>query len=430
MIDYNGIEKSFNVLYPEIENATYLSQVNYSDELKRPYQRWYRYKEGFSVELVKRLIKEQAKRSTGTILDPFSGSGSTLIGANELGYKGLGFEVNPFSYFLSKVKLENYTLGEITLFKSLFEKVLNEENGIFPMPNLSFADKVFNKEVQDKLMSIKKNIIDLENEGINPNVVNLLKLGWLSSIEELSNYRKAGNGLKKRKLKNPIVLNKEDVYYKLDHIYSNMYTDIETKKGTRNIQLINHTCIDMDKFIEDSSITGVIFSPPYANCFDYTEIYKLELWFGGFVANYEEMRTLKKSSLRSHLNANFKEDIDNVYTIPLLEDILSELKEKKLWDKKIPIMLKLYFHDMFRVIEKCYSALEPGGFCTIVVSNSSYGGIVVPTDLLFSIFAEKIGFEVSRIEVARYIITSSQQYNITKEQKNFLRESVICLKKN
>ena len=82
----------------------------------------------------------------------------------------------------------------------------------------------------------------------------------------------------------------------------------------------------------------------------------------GFVANYEEMRTLKKSSLRSHLNANFKEDIDNVYTIPLLEDILSELKEKKLWDKKIPIMLKLYFHDMFRVIEKCYSALEPGGF--------------------------------------------------------------------
>lgn len=68
-------------------------------------------------------------------------------------------------------------------------------------------------------------------------------------------------------------------------------------------------------------------------------------------------------------------------------------------------------------------------FCTIVVSNSSYGGIVVPTDLLFSIFAEKIGFEVSRIEVARYIITSSQQYNITKEQK-LLRESVICLKKN
>ena len=106
-------------------------------------------------------------------------------------------------------------------------------------------------------MSIK-NIIDLENEGINPNVVNLLKLGWLSSIEELSNYRKAGNGLK-RKLKNPIVLNKEDVYYKLDHIYSNMYTDLETKKGTRNIQLINHTCIDMDKFIEDSSVTGVIF---------------------------------------------------------------------------------------------------------------------------------------------------------------------------
>lgn len=92
-------------------------------------------------------------------------------------------------------------------------------------------------------------------------------------------------------------------------------------------------------------------------------------------------------------------------------------------------MLRLYFHDMFRVIEKCYSALERDGFCSIVVSNSSYGGIVVPTDLLFAYFANSVGFEIDRIEVARYIITSSQQYNITKDQKNFLRESVICLRK-
>ena len=65
------------------------------------------------------------------------------------------------------------------------------------MPNLSFADKVLIKKYRINLCRLK-NIIDLENEGINPNVVNLLKLGWLSSIEELSNYRKAGNGLKKK----------------------------------------------------------------------------------------------------------------------------------------------------------------------------------------------------------------------------------------
>jgi DNA modification methylase len=429
MIDYDTLEKNYNVIYPNTNNATYISQVNYSDDLKKPYQRWYRYKEGFSIELVKRLIKEQAEKPSGIILDPFLGSGSTLIGANEMGYKGIGFEVNPFSYFLSVVKLRNYTLEERDLFKELFPQVLQKDNSEYPLPKLSFAENVFNEEVKKKLMVIKNNIISLQTEGINQNVVDLLKLGWLSSLEELSNYRKAGNGLKKRKLKNPVILTEEDVIYKLDHIYSSIYNDLKFSKVDRDVEIYNNTCIDMDRFVSKDSITGIIFSPPYANCFDYTEIYKLELWFGDFVSNYEELKLLRKSSLRSHLNANLNEDLENLYTLPLLNEIVNEVETKKLWDKKIPTMLRLYFHDMFRVIEKCYSLLEKGGFCNIVVSNSSYGGVVVPTDLLFTIFAERLGFEVNRIEVARYIITSSQQYNITKNQKNFLRESVICLKK-
>ncbi|OIJ09416.1 modification methylase [Anaerobacillus arseniciselenatis] len=429
MIDYSVHEKSYNVLYPENNNATYISQVNFSDDLQKPFQRWCRYKEGFSIELVKRLIKEQALRDSGIILDPFSGSGSTLVGANELGYKGVGFEVNPFSYFLSDVKLKAYTTEEVELFKLLYQKAIQEKNEEYLLPRLSFADKVFNDEVKSKLMEIKQNIVDYQNEGVNTKVIDLLKLGWLSAIEELSNYRKAGNGLKKRKLKKPIILTEEDVYYKLDKIYSCMYSDLISSKLKRNVSLYNDTSITMDKYVENDSVTGIIFSPPYANCFDYTEIYKLELWFGDFVSDYADLKVLRKSSLRSHLNANLKEDNENLYTIPLLEEVLNKVGEKELWDKKIPIMLRLYFHDMFRIIEKCYFALEKGGFCNIVVSNSSYGGVVVPTDLLFTIFAEKVGFEINRIEVARYIITSSQQYNITKEQKNFLRESVICLKK-
>ena len=92
-------------------------------------------------------------------------------------------------------------------------------------------------------------------------------------------------------------------------------------------------------------------------------------------------------------------------------------------------MLKLYFSDMFNVIKQCYEVLESNGFCCIVVGNSSYGNIVFPTDLVLAKFAKSIGFEIDTINVGRYIITSSQQYEKTITYKNYLRESIICLKK-
>ena len=104
---YLELEHRFKVIYPESPNATYTSLLNYSDDLNKPFQRWYRYKEGYSVELVEHLIREYAERKEGIILDPFSGSGSTLLAAEDMGYSGIGFEVNPFSYFLSKKLTKN-----------------------------------------------------------------------------------------------------------------------------------------------------------------------------------------------------------------------------------------------------------------------------------------------------------------------------------
>src|SRR5699024_7924883 len=328
------------------------------------------------------------------------------------------------------VKLRNYSKEEIEMFRTSYIKILENNNDEFPLPQLSFSDKVFTKEVRRKLMIIKQNIIDFDNKEENPNITGVLKLGWLSAIETLSNYRKAGNGLKKRKLKEPVILTEDDVFYKLDNIYASMYDDLMLNNYKKDVKIYNNTSIELEQYIEKNSVTGIIFSPPYANCFDYTEIYKLELWFGSFVSNYDDMRTLRKNSLRSHIGANLEEEEGNLCTDSFLEKIVNEIKQKELWSKKIPRMLRLYFHDMFKIIEKCFISLEKGGFCNIVVSNSSYGGVVVPTDLLFAKYAERIGFKVNKIEVARYIITSSQQYNITREQKKFLRESVLCLKKN
>ena len=153
----------------------------------------------------------------------------------------------------------------------------------------------------------------------------------------------------------------------------------------------------------------------------------MELWFGQYVNSYSDLKVLRNKSLRSNLNGLLKED--KVLSSKPLEELLAELKTKELWDKRIPQMLALYFSDMFRVLDQCYRVLEKNGFCSIVVGNSAYSSVVFPTDLLLANYAESIGFKVDQILVDRYIITSSQQYDTTKKDKNYLRESIVCLQK-
>ena len=426
---YIELEGKFRVIYPESSNATYTSLLNYSDDLNKPFQRWYRYKEGFSVELVEQLIREYSKHKKGVILDPFSGSGSTLLAASYMGYSGVGFEVNPFSFFLAKCKLEQYTKENIEEFKETYEEILQnaiEMDGNYMLPKLSISEKVFDGEIEKYFMNVGRLIDDIE--VTDEKIRNLLKLGWLACLEPLCNYRKAGNGLKIKKYVKPRVLTIDDARVMLLEEYQNMYIDLLKNKNESDTTIYNESCLKMSKRIKEKSVEGVIFSPPYANCFDYTEIYKLELWFGKFVSEYSDLKKLRNNSLHSHLNGdlNFEGELKS----EILMELLSELQNKELWDKKIPKMLQLYYDDMFKVLDESYRALDDKGFCCIVVGNSAYGGIVFPADLILAEYAERIGFTVDKIEVDRYIITSSQQYEMTKEAGKYLRESVVCLVKN
>lgn len=425
---FRKLENNYRVIYPESPNATYTSLLNYSDDLNKPFQRWYRYKEGFSIDLVEHLIKEYAKHKEGIIVDPFSGSGSTLLAANLMGYSGIGFEVNPFSYFLSKCKLEQYTKENIEQFKEIYEQILkqaSEADADYVLPKVSIRDKVFDDEIEKYYMNIG---LLIENSSVDEKIKNLLKLGWLACLEPLSNYRKAGNGLKIKKYVKPRIITADDARVMLLEEYQNMYIDLLKSKRKGMATLYNESCFNMPERIKENSVEGIIFSPPYANCFDYTEIYKLELWFGKFVSEYSDLKKLRNASLHSHLNGDLNIEVEP--KSETLTKLLVELQKKELWDKKIPKMLQLYYNDMFQVLDESYKALGDGGFCCIVVGNSAYGGIVFPADLILAEYAEKIGFRIDKIEVDRYIITSSQQYEMTKENGKYLRESVVCLVKN
>ena len=88
----------------------YKKLVNFDTNQNYPRHSWFDIKEGYSTDLVKNVLLDlNIKREDGYIMDPFSGSGTSVLASSILGYQSIGIEVNPFLYFLSKIKCVNYS---------------------------------------------------------------------------------------------------------------------------------------------------------------------------------------------------------------------------------------------------------------------------------------------------------------------------------
>jgi len=412
------------VKYKTFHLPEFSELVNFSTRNEYQIHRWFFYREGYSPKLVEKLLNKGKIDKGQKVLDPFCGGGTTLLVSAQQGIESTGYEINKFSVFASKVKTRSYTTKDIdTIEKHISDiKTMDIFKSSLPLPKLSILNKLFDKDVLEGLMCYKEIILSIKETKIR----DILFFSWLTILEQVSNYRKGGNGLKRRRANNKRPL-QETFFKKLNEILM-------------DLRHLNHKGI-YDKFVEpviyedsafsikdESQFDIAIFSPPYLNCFDYCEVYKVELWMGDFVTSYDELRKLRRESLTSHLNSNFGNNGSNIIPLNIIA-LVNTLKERKLWDNRIPEMVKGYFIDMKKVLLNLFKCLKPNASCMIVVGNSSYGNIVIPTDIFLALIAEDVGFVCEGIGVARKNETSSQQQKKLGNQKELLRESLIFLRK-
>ncbi|SET37557.1 site-specific DNA-methyltransferase (adenine-specific) [Natronincola peptidivorans] len=422
-------EKEQNLPLINIEEIVeYKDLVNPSQIQQETVNRWFNFKESYSGKLVEQLIKRYKKEDCKRIIDPFMGAGSTLFKAYSLGIDSVGFDVNPISVLAAKVKTSNYDERDIKEIEDFIENLpkIAIEKQAYPHwdPLLNYISE----EKLDLLLSYKAHI---EKKIANEKVSDLLKILWLSMIEEVSDYKKDGNGIKKVNRNFPIDKIQERYREKLQIALEDISTFKEKNKHGASLSIINDSSMNIDKYEDIKDIEMLITSPPYANCFDYFEVYKVELWLGEYIKNHDDWRKLKKTAMRSNLNAKLESQdvLDHSYFTEIMVKINERVKDKRIKDKKIPIMLNNYFYDMRELLEKLRPKMKKGAIISIIVGNSAYGGVVIPTDEIIGVIGKSLGYQLVEIIKARPLRTSSQQMKIIEEKdKLLLRESIVTLK--
>jgi len=381
--------------------------------LEVPFQRWMKFKEAFSPKFVIDAISSLPSRPN-LCVDPFGGSGTTALTCSILGIDAVTIEVNPFLHDLIAAKLCRYDLCEVA---SAIEAVIDRANDISVdiSTSLDGAPRtmcepglngrwIFNEDVCARILALRTAFDCLKS----PEIRRLFKVLLGGKLVELSNVVINGKGRRYRGGWQARRLSAIDVDKAWLSAVNSAVSDIALIGDSRRGRaLVVHG--DSRKEIEKlSNIDYALFSPPYPNSFDYTDVYNIELWMLGYLTDSDSNRHLRKQTLRSHVQTSFDWST-GISSSQSLVEVLAKLQTAdKLWDRRLPEMVAAYFDDMHKILCNLSAALRPGGHLTAVVGDSQYSGVLIRTDVIMAEIAAHLGYTLTHSEPVRVMRSSAQ----------------------
>lgn len=389
--------------------------TTFLDNMKLPIHRWYRYSAGFSAEWVKTIIDSEIDINTKdkfTVLDPFSGSGTTVITGSQLGIKSYGFESHPLVYRIADAKLQ-WTCN-LELFSNLANEIIGEaqrlQGSSEGYPDLIY--KCYTEENIKKLDTIKNILIRKKNDTSE------YKLNWLAFISILRSASYAGTAQWQYVLPNKTKVRVTDPYEAYLKQIQLMFEDMQY---CQNIYckddigvILKHDCRKLTQEIKENSIDLVITSPPYANNYDYADATRLELSFLGEISAWGDLQDyVRKYLMRSctqHVSS-LKKETFSIIEDEILKPIYIELKEvcEKLdkekenhgGKKNYHTMIATYFLDIANILKNLRVYCKDNAKMCFVIGDSAPYGIYVPVDEWIGKLAISLGFKSYRFEKTR-----------------------------
>jgi hypothetical protein len=236
----------------------------------------------------------------------------------------------------------------------------------------------------------------------------LLKVLLAGPALEVCNATVSGKGRRYRRNWEERRVTPRDLDAAFSHSVERALFDIAryARRPTLSYQLIRGDA--REKITKVGDIDLAVFSPPYPNSFDYTDVYNIELWGLGYLQSAADNAILRRSTIRSHVQ--LKQNYEHSAPPIAIARAISKLRGcEVLWNRNIPDMIGAYFADLQNLLADIHERLPKKGRVYLVVGDSRYAGVGVPVAKGLSQLAPALGYRIVSVEPFRSMRASPQQ---------------------
>lgn len=409
-----------NELFPTLDKTTSSKKIveklkdqrsgTFVDNLKLPVHRWFRYSAGFSAGWACELIKSK-NVNVCSVLDPFAGSGTTLLVAESLGIKALGFEAHPFVYRIARAKL-SWHLSSTEFVKACIAVIgkAAKQTHIPEITNDGLLNKCYSQDALTKLSALRTAYLDLKND--DP----VWELVWLAITGILRSCSNAGTAQWQYILPNKKKAKVFDPIYAFQSMTQIMSQDMEfaQQAGWKQSAVIKLADARNPSINSNQKYSLVITSPPYPNNYDYADATRLEMTFWGEVSGWGDLQdSVRKYLIRSCSQHSAAEKLiletllNNAHLKQITPELtkvcetLAEVRLTKGGKKTYHTMIAAYFLDLAKVWKALRALCEPDAEVCFVVGDSAPYGVYVPVDQWLGELAVSNGFKKFSFEKIR-----------------------------
>lgn len=413
----------------------------------RAVHEWYRFVLSFPPHLVRDYLERFGARHEECVLDPFAGTGTTLVEARRAGYSCIGIESHPMGHFACVVKTD-WEIAPDQLVEEA-EKVADaaaQALGLRTAPRylLPLYDETLPPGIRLRTLSESEQALLLK-DSISP--VPLHKLLVLrEQIDQVAAAR-VRNHLRLA-LANTAVCDASNLHFGpevglgeirhdapvlecwLNRVYA-MASDLRMlPKANPPAHAYRHDARSLENLLAPRSVDIVITSPPYPNEKDYTRTTRLETVLLGFLKSKADLRALKRALIRSNTRNVYQDDDDETWVARFesIQRISREIEARRValgktsgFERLYHRVTRHYFGGMARHLAGLRSILKPGARLAYVVGDqASYLRVMIRTGQLLAEIAEHLGYQVEGIDLFRTRLATA-----TREA---LREEVVRLR--